>query len=712
MGNVSITQPTESLLDAIHADDGYSVASILNSVDEPARQREILNYPLTDKDYQTTALIRAVLTRSVNVVEYLLSAKDSNDQPLVDVNEIDTEGNTAILAATELAAKSGDAESRKIFKMILSFGANPLLPKGNSIKPLMVAMRHGRFPHHVVGLLLYAAINFGGHHLIHAKSNDNHGPVAETALSLAIKRGLPAVAGHIVLMNCKWDDSAFIAETLRAFDKDGSVSCALIRSLLKSAPSNTSQWLPQHYAAWIQKELFKLNMNDWEANSTICACPVFVALLQHPQGRRLIESPDASPAALSEWIDEIRRLNNPAATLHKEVKSRDYLSELKFDLNFMDMKLEAEPISRGSTCLVYRASLDHVAFPVVAKRIYFLQTRAHARELKNEIELMKRFAVSDTKHDESSALLYPDHVLQYAGVCYSEPHIYLMTELLEHGDLHTFLVRTKHYYPVILPNSREQPYLRKTVKLLIEAAKGVVALHSASPPVIHRDIALRNFLVGADEQVKICDLGMARDMRTDDAYDVVDPETAEMQKMSFTFTNRAATRWLAPECFAETGKLFFSPKTDVWAFAISMWEAFYRTTPYERECPHREQVFAYVQEGKRLHIDSKTVPRQIGQLMKTCWNANPASRPTMLEVLDSLQQAYDNLDNFTKTADAMDTLKEDKLARHGNTQKQVGSLKQEERTVSAVGGDGSRPVVVLGMANDDDGEGVSTSEPA
>ena len=44
--------------------------------------------------------------------------------------------------------------------------------------------------------------------------------------------------------------------------------------------------------------------------------------------------------------------------------------------------------------------------------------------------------------------------------------------------------------------------LPRLLRMMAGAAAGLLHLHACSPPIIHRDIALRNLFVAADHQVK------------------------------------------------------------------------------------------------------------------------------------------------------------------------------------------------------------------
>ncbi|CAG0910889.1 unnamed protein product, partial [Cyprideis torosa] len=75
---------------------------------------------------------------------------------------------------------------------------------------------------------------------------------------------------------------------------------------------------------------------------------------------------------------------------------------------------------------------------------------------------------------------------------------YVLTELCSGGLIDVLQARTD---PLPLP---------LTTKVFYQACKAVQALHSLSPPLIHRDLKIDNFLISLDGSLlKLCDFGSA-----------------------------------------------------------------------------------------------------------------------------------------------------------------------------------------------------------
>ena len=97
-----------------------------------------------------------------------------------------------------------------------------------------------------------------------------------------------------------------------------------------------------------------------------------------------------------------------------------------------------------------------------------------------------------------SKLRHP-HIVQFLGVCYF-PGSTLPSLVMERVEtnLHEMLETTPNL-PLDIKRS-----------ILLDVARGLLYLHSQSPPIIHRDLTARNVLLNSAMMAKIADLGVAR----------------------------------------------------------------------------------------------------------------------------------------------------------------------------------------------------------
>ncbi|XP_063241344.1 proto-oncogene tyrosine-protein kinase ROS isoform X2 [Bacillus rossius redtenbacheri] len=212
-----------------------------------------------------------------------------------------------------------------------------------------------------------------------------------------------------------------------------------------------------------------------------------------------------------------------------------------------------------------------------------------------------------------------EHILQLLGVCLDNDPNFIIMELMEGGDLLSFLRSSR---PLLYPGNALT--LLDLVAMSVDVARGCRYLEELH--FVHRDLACRNCLVSSPQPgsrvVKIGDFGLARDIYKNDYY------RKEGEGL-------LPVRWMSPESLVDG---VFTSQSDVWAFGVLVWEIM---TLGQQPYPARSnlEVLHHVRSGGRLNRPAGC-PEDVHQLMLQCWSFNPESRPTFkhcLEVLDGLK---------------------------------------------------------------------------
>ena len=150
---------------------------------------------------------------------------------------------------------------------------------------------------------------------------------------------------------------------------------------------------------------------------------------------------------------------------------------------------------------------------------------------------------------------------------------------------------------------------------------------------------------GSPRRVKVCDFGLAR---------VLPPRSVKGAEGGGSRNLAGPLRWMAPESLRpEQGLTKFSYASDVYSFGITAFEVLIRDEPYPELQAH-EAAFAVLQEGLRPprarlppHINKglsdllspvhvRPADAALVSLMESMWATNPADRPGMREVVDTL----------------------------------------------------------------------------
>uniref|UniRef100_A0A8C1EQI4 Tyrosine-protein kinase receptor n=1 Tax=Cyprinus carpio carpio TaxID=630221 RepID=A0A8C1EQI4_CYPCA len=214
------------------------------------------------------------------------------------------------------------------------------------------------------------------------------------------------------------------------------------------------------------------------------------------------------------------------------------------------------------------------------------------------------------------------NILRLLGVCLlNEPH-YLILELMDGGDLRSYLRGARP-----TTNYKELLNLISLLDISLNAAAGCAYLERMH--FVHRDIAARNCLVSVrsytdpERVVKIGDFGLARDVYKNDYY---------RKKGEGLFP----VRWMSPESLTDG---IFNKYSDVWAFGVLLWEIMtLGKLPYPTYTNH--EVLSYISTGARLPSPAGC-PQRLYNLMMSCWSKEPTERPNFQYLEETLSKLRD-----------------------------------------------------------------------
>ncbi|XP_043512020.1 insulin receptor-like isoform X1 [Frieseomelitta varia] len=275
----------------------------------------------------------------------------------------------------------------------------------------------------------------------------------------------------------------------------------------------------------------------------------------------------------------------------------DYI-ETKYVIDEWEVPRESveilEELGLGNFGMVYRGVYDKNT-PVAIKTISKTASPREKNEFLNEASVMKNFSTF--------------HIIKLIGVVSIENPPFVVMELMENGDLKTYLRRIRDTHLV--------PDACRIMRMAAEIADGMAYLESKK--YVHRDLAARNCMVSKDLVCKIGDFGMARDVYETDYYKIGRKGLLPI-------------RWMAPENLSDG---VFTSDSDVWSFGVVLYEILtLAEIPYQGFS--NEEVLSHVLHKGTLNIP-RNCPENIQKIMEKCFKWRPSDRPTFMEIVSELE---------------------------------------------------------------------------
>lgn len=155
----------------------------------------------------------------------------------------------------------------------------------------------------------------------------------------------------------------------------------------------------------------------------------------------------------------------------------------------------------------------------------------------------------------------------------------------------------------------------------VGVARALHFLHARG--IVFRDIKPSNIGFGYDGSVKLFDFGLAR--RTQNQHGAKRRLTG----------NTGTARYMAPEVALHED---YSLPADVYSYAILLWEICSLEKPFGDVASVDQLQSCVIQRHRRPSLRKVASPT-IRDLLKACWNPNPAARPTFALVLKQVELA-------------------------------------------------------------------------
>nr|KAJ0196831.1 hypothetical protein LSAT_V11C700367500 [Lactuca sativa] len=274
---------------------------------------------------------------------------------------------------------------------------------------------------------------------------------------------------------------------------------------------------------------------------------------------------------------------------------------------------ESLVIGHGGFGKVYKGNIINGSSVIVAavKRLDSMSSQG-ATEFWSEVEMLSKLRHS--------------HLVSLFGYCNHENEMILVYEYMPNGTLED------HLHKLGTPLS----WLQR-LKICISAARGLDYLHTGTGidfGVIHRDVKSSNILLHESWAAKISDFGLSK----------IGPTNQTSTHVNTLV--RGTFGYLDPHYYA-TGRL--TRKSDVYAFGVVLFEVLCRKRAVDKNLEVGLATWAQdsIKEGKLKDIIDSDIRGQIStkclkgfvRIAERCLLSHPKQRPTMAEVVFSLESA-------------------------------------------------------------------------
>ena len=206
------------------------------------------------------------------------------------------------------------------------------------------------------------------------------------------------------------------------------------------------------------------------------------------------------------------------------------------------------------------------------------------------------------------------HVIGLYEAGQQDGQYYLMMEFAPNGSLHDRLQQTSGRLPVA-----------ETIRILKETALGLAAAEESN--IVHRDIKPANLMFGAQNEIKIADLGLAKRVARPDK--VSGDVAASIQAEQLTLLRgevslQGTPDFMAPEMATSPDKVDI--RADLYALGVTGYRLLAGRLPFEGETPIQAIMKHVTQPVPPLREFSPGVPPKLEQLVMRLLDKKPENR--------------------------------------------------------------------------------------
>nr|CAC14729.1 tyrosine kinase [Sycon raphanus] len=315
-----------------------------------------------------------------------------------------------------------------------------------------------------------------------------------------------------------------------------------------------------------------------------------------------------------------QELAKQRSTYSMPIDLEDYVEDPAWEL-VPDSLTMIREVGEGAFGKVYEgllATVEDGDMTVAIKTLSVCDTMGQRNAFLAEASIMKKFD--------------SPYVMRLMGLVSTENKPLVVMEFMAEGDLRGYVRKCRPQNRQFSINSIETngsaasvygiPTAERFMLWALQLSKGMAYVHEKH--FVHRDLAARNCMLSSNLTLKIGDFGFTRDIYESDYY-------------RKTGKGALPVRWMGPEALRDG---MYIPESDVWSYGVVLWEmATLGDQPYKGKS--NEEVISLVIAGDHmpLPITLHDFPQPCLDLMETCWQFQPAERPTFEKIVSMLDDS-------------------------------------------------------------------------
>lgn len=196
----------------------------------------------------------------------------------------------------------------------------------------------------------------------------------------------------------------------------------------------------------------------------------------------------------------------------------------------------------------------------------------------------------------------------------------LVMENIKKGNLRNYLNQ----------NFKNMKWIDEKLKILISIAKGLKLIHQSG--FIHKNLHSGNILIGEDGMAYISDFGLTSLI------------TNRNSKKEITSKGiYGVLPFVAPEVLKRIR--LHTKESNIYSFGIIMWSLSSGKPPFYGN-PLTTSLALEICSGERPEVITQGTPKCYIDLMKRCWDSDPAERPNINEIYEILIDWYFLIKNY------------------------------------------------------------------